>query len=258
MKRFLTQYFWYIIGALFIVFFFFGTELKRMVYPYLLGVKTTEVPQISGDEYFEDVEMAPFVFKRHKKKYTLQPKTIYAVNGRVGIVDHYDTMFQYFYRGQFQGDYITLVPQDLFLVIGDMAEDGIFQKFEFEHEERLGRVLCKNVKYRNNFMPSMMTPKQAQKNFEKYQACQRYINQDEQNNYHPIPANRVINAALSMLKKGDRVYLEGYLVDVPHMGLKTGTRKNQYHENIKIGAFSPGMCFILYTTKVITGGRVYE
>ena len=192
------------------------------------------------------------------KKYMLVPKTRYAVTGRVGIVDSYDTLFNKFYRGHSQSAYINLVPQDIFLVIGDMARDDIFQKFKFEHEERLGRVLCKGVKYRTSFFSFRMSEEEAQKNMEKLNACNQYINQSEQYNYHPIPATKRINKALSMLVPGDVVYLEGYLVDVPSMRLKTGTRKDQYHENMIVSGRAPGMCFILYTTKVMLNGRVYE
>lgn|GEM_PF-6159989 len=258
MKNIIKEYALYIVCVLFIGFIYFKPMIKRLLYPYIYGQKTDEVLEISKNDYFEDVSLDAFVFKRKGKSYLLEPKTIYAVTGRVGIVDNYDTLFEQIYRAKFQGDYMTLVPRDVFLVIGSMAEDGIFQKFLFEHEERMGRVLCAGVKYKKSFMPSFLSANEARKNEEKYRSCQRYINQNELNNYHPIPASENINKALMTLKKGDEVYMEGYLVDVPTLGLKTGTRKNQYHENIKIGAFSPGMCFVLYTTKVITRGRVYE
>ncbi|HCU58414.1 MAG TPA: hypothetical protein DIC64_00340 [Alphaproteobacteria bacterium] len=258
LKDIFKKYGWQIVAALLVFQFFFPAYLKRAVYPYVYGKAYNGVLKVSEQDYFEDVQMAPFELKKGKYRYMLAPKTIYAVTGKVGIVDHYDTLFNKFYRGQFQGKYMALVPQDVFLVIGQMAREDVFQKFEFEHEERLGRVLCKGVKYRRSFMSSFMNEQEAKENTAKYNECMKYIKQEEQNNYHPIPANENINKALSMLIKGDVVYLEGYLVDELTMRLKTGTRKNQYHENIVVSGMNPGMCFILYTTKVILNGRVYE
>ncbi len=257
MLRFLDKHFGRIIFGTFFLFLYFQTEIKRCVYPFIYGQKTNAVLQISAQDYFEDINHQNIPYKKGKYTYTLKPKTVYSVTGRVGIVDRYDTLFNRFYRGQFQGAYIALVPQDVFLVIGQMADDDIFQKFVFEHEERLGRVLCKGVKYKKSFLSSFSSLKQAQESMEKYKECNHYIKEEEQNNYHPIPASKNINKALSMLKKGDVVYLEGFLVDVDPLGLKTGTRKKQHHQNIIINGMQPGMCFVLYTTKVILNGYQY-
>ena len=257
MKK-LKKYALHIVFVLLVLLYFFPQYAKRTLLSPFISQKYDAVLEISAQDYFGDVANTPFVFERNSKQYTLVPQTRYAVTGRVGIVERYDTLWGKFYRGHSQKDYINLVPQDVFLVIGDMAKDEIFKKFVFEHEERLGRVLCKGVKYRKSFMPSAMSRQEAKENWEKYQECNRFIKQNELNNYHPIPANERINQALLMLTKGDVVYLEGLLVDVPQMRLKTGRRKNQYHENMIAGGVNPGMCFILYTTRVILNGRIYE
>ena len=188
----------------------------------------------------------------------MKAKTKYAVTGRIGIVDTYNGLWNKFYRGKSQARYINLVPRDLFLVIGQMGQEGIFEKFDFDHEERLGRVLCKGVKYRKSFMPVKMSKKEAQESAKNYEACQKYIKNEEMNNYHPIPANKKIEKVFSILKYGDVVHLEGFLVDVVNMGLKTGTRKDQFHDNMIVNGIAPGMCFILYTTKVIFNGHEYQ
>ena len=249
---------WHIVFALLVVQYFFPQYLKRAILPYLISQKYDAPLEISDEDYFEDVPNTPFVFERGGKQYKLVPKTRYAVTGKVGIVERYDTLWGKFYRGHAQGLYINMVPEDVFLVIGNMAKDEIFKKFVFEHEERLGRVLCKGVKYRRSFMPSFMSPEEALKNKQTYLDCQRFMKEEERNNYHPIPANERIRQAISMLVKGDVVYLEGLLVDVPEMGMRTGVRKKQYHENIITSGMNPGMCFILYTTRVILNGRIYE
>ena len=241
-----------------IFLFFYPQYLKRLIYPYLLGKPTSESIKISDQDFYEDISAQPIEFKRKDMVYTLLPKVYYKTTGRVGIVDHYDTLFNIIYRWHKQKEYINLAPRDIFLVIGNMAQPEIFKQFEFLHEERGGAVLCKGVKYKMSFMPVFMGKKKAIENMKRFNQCNQFIKDEEQNNYHPIPANEIINKALSMLLPGDIVALEGYLVDVPQMGLHTGTRKGQIHKNLKIGGMETKMCFILYTTKVIINGRIYE
>lgn len=243
-------------GLIFLLFY--PQYLKRLIYPYLLGKSFSESAQISFQDYYKDITAQPINFKRKNIEYTLIPKVFYKITGKVGVVDHYDTLFNIIYRWHSQKDYINLVPRDVFVVTGDMARPEIFEKFEFGHEERGGYVLCKGVKYKMSFMPVFMSEKKAIENMKKFNHCNQFIKDEEQNNYHPIPANEIINKALSMLLPGDIISLEGYLVDVPQMGLYTGTRKGQIHQNIRIGGRETKMCFILYTTKVVINGRIYE
>lgn len=245
-------------GCLLILCLLFPQYPRRMIYPFMFGKPTIEPLQISVVDEFEDIRAEPFKYTRHGQVYILQPRTKYKVTGRVGIIDDYSTLRNRIFRGQFQGNYINLVPRDLFLVIGKLAEPQVFKLFEFEHEERMGTILCKGVVYSKSFMPKMLNEKEYRKSQEKYENCQQYMNSTEMNNYHPIPANERINKALSMLLAGDVVHLEGILVDVPAMGLNTGTRKNQKHKDQVVNGYQSGMCFILYTTKVILNGRVYE
>ncbi|MBQ9271861.1 MAG: hypothetical protein IJ218_06335 [Alphaproteobacteria bacterium] len=236
----------------------FPQYAKRLVYPYLFGKYTAENLQISRADLFEDITAETFIFKRKNISYTLQPRTKYAVTARVGTVEDYTTLTNLIFRGQFQGKYINLVPRDMVLVIGQMAEPSVFEKFEFVHEERAGGVRCKGVKYQTSFMPTFISAEKADENRKKYQQCHHYIKIEEYNNYHLIPANERINKALEMLLPNDIVHLEGILVDVPQMGLNTGTRKEQTHRNMRINGYAPGMCFILYTTKVILNNRMYK
>ena len=237
----------------------FPQYLKRVVYPYLYGKKAEQVQEISEQDFFEDVEPVAFVIERGNKKYDLLPKTKYQATGRVGIVDHYDGWWNKFYRGHSQSDYIGLVPRDILLVIGQMADPEVFEMFVFDHEERMGAVLCKGVKYRKSFMSSYyFSEQERQKSEQNFAKCGSYIDINQYSNYHPIPANEKINQALSMLKYGDILTLEGILVDVPQLGLSTGTRKEQVHDNMQVDGHKPYKCFVLYTTKVVINGMVYE
>lgn len=242
-----------------VVFVFcYPQYIKRLVYPYIIGEKAQQKQQISAYDFFKDVDMPDIEITRNGRSYVLSPKTAYKVTGRVGIVDNYDGLLNKIYRWHQQSSYINLVPRDVFLVIGKMAEPEIFEMFDFKHEERLGGVLCKGVKYRTSFMSYFQSEKEYMKSKENYDKCDPYIKEEEKNNYHPIPATENINRALSMLVKGDVVSLEGLLVDVPEMGLSTGTRKNQVHDNMVISGANPGKCFVLYTTKVTINGTDYK
>ena len=244
--------------VIFILYLFFPQYFRRAVYPYLYGKPLASELQISTEDYFEDVTASMFSYQHGDRQYLLQPRTKYSVTGRVGFVDDYTTIRNLIFRGQFQKNYINLVPRDIFLVIGTMAHPDVFKMFEFAHEERMGQILCKGVKYNKSFVPVWMNEEEYQKNQRIYTNCMKYMKNDELNNYHPIPANNRINKALSMLLPGDVVYLEGVLVDVPQLGLHTGTRKSQQHKDQVVSGYEAGMCFILYTTKIAVNGRVYE
>ncbi len=243
-----------------LLFFFFPEYPKRLVYPLLFGQKASEKLTISKDGNYEDVTNPPIDFVKNDVTYTLYPKTKYSITAKIGYIDHYDTIFNKIYRGYSQNNYINLVPMDLLMVNGNMAKPEIYKLFEFEHEERLGRVICKGVKYRHSFFSAYFSSEEEfQKSEDNYKKCHPNINENEYNNYHPIPANENINKGLHTMLAGDVVYIEGYLTDVK-MGkylLPTGTRTNQYH-NYLINGQNPGMCFILYTTKLIVNGYAYQ
>lgn len=248
----------YAVFAIILFLFCYPEYLKRLFYPYIFGEPTNAVLDTSSPEIYQDMKLPAVTVFRHKTNYILLPKTKYAVTAKVAYVDYYDTVFNRIYRGHSQKDYINLVPLDLFLLNGDMAKPEIMKLFTFEHEERLGRVLCKGVKYSRSFWPTFFKDEEEyEASKAKLQQCEKYQKEENLNNYHPIPANEKINKALHQLVFGDTVYLEGFLVDVPQMGLKTGTRKQQHHQYV-MGGQQPGMCFILYTTKVIVNNRVYQ
>ena len=248
-----------ILCAILIVWIFFYPQYwKRLVYPQVIGEKAQSNQKISTQDFFENVNVSDIEITRNGKRYRLEPKVAYKVTGRVGIVDNYDGLLNKIYRWQAQGNYINLVPRDIFIVIGKMAEPQVFEMFDFKHEERMGSVLCKGVKYKTSFMSFFQDEKDFQQSKENYEKCNPYIKDDELNNYHPIPATENINRALSMLVKGDVVSLEGLLVDVPELGLSTGTRKNQVHKDMIVNGDNPGKCFVLYTTKVTIDGFDYK
>lgn len=246
-----------IIGMLLMLLFLFPEYPKRLIYPFLFGQKTTENLKISQDGNYEDVSPNIFNFTRNNYFYKLQPKTKYNITAKIGYVDHYDTLFNKIYRGHSQNNYINLVPIDLLLIYGDMAKPDIYKLFEFDHEERLGIIKCKGVKYKESFFSFYSSDSEREESEKNSAICTPHINENQFNNYHPIPANEKINKGLHTLLAGDVVYLEGYLVDVPSMGMHTGTRTSQRHDYVMSGQ-NPGMCFILFTTKLIINGYAYQ
>ena len=244
--------------VLLILHLIFPQYLKRITYPFLFGKRLNTSMQISDEDYFQDISAAPIKISKGKFSYILLPKVKYSATGRVGYVDSYDSLLNKIYRGFSQQKYINLVPRDIFLVIGNMAKPEIFSMFKFEHEERGGSVLCKGVKYRKSFMSSYKSQEEAEESKKNFEHCHPYIKQKELNNYHPIAANKKIDLGLSTLLPNDVLYMEGYLVDVPQLGLSTGTRKEQTHSNMIMNGYNPGKCFILYTTKIIINGIIYE
>lgn len=245
--------------AILILCQFYPQYWKRVVYPYIYGTPANKTLTISATSFFEDVppNTPPFVFQKNNTKYSLHPRTKYSVTGKIGYVDTYDGWWNRFYRGQFQQKYINLVPLDLFIVIGNMAQPEIYKMFRFTHEERMGSILCKGVKYKTSFFNFWLSEEEAKESDANFQKCDKYMRSEEFNNYHPIPANENINKALHMLLPDDVIYIEGYLVDVPSLGLTTGTRHQQQHDYL-VSGYNPGMCFILYTTKIVFHNRVYQ
>ena len=249
------------IVVILVIYFVFPKYWKAAIYPFLYGKERGIEQKISEEDFFEDFQAESFDFKRKGITYKITPKTKYSGTGRVGIVDHYDGWFNKFYRGWSQNNYINLVPQDVVIVIGKMADPDIFKLFDFVHEERGGGPICKGVKYRKSFMSSFSNEEEWKKSKENYDKCEPYRIDKEYNNYHPIPANEAINAALSMLKYNDIISIEGYLVDVELNGrpyIKSATRHSQIIPEILLGGRHAGWCFVIYTTKVVVNGVLYE
>ena len=229
---------------------------KRLIYPHIYGTPTNQQLTISEQDSFEDLPPdTPHMYIKYDDSYTyeLTPKTKYSVTGKIGYAEPYDGIWNRIYRNHSQKDYIDLVPIDFVIVIGNMAKPEIYKMFKFDHEERAGFVGCKGIKYN-----SIIWTKRGQRKMAEIAAkCNPFIKDEEYNNYHPIPANENIRKAFHMLLPNDVVYLEGILVDVEPLGLVTGTRKNQVHKYL-IRGFNPGMCFVLYTTKIIFNNHIYE
>ncbi len=224
--------------CLVLILYFYPQFITRPLYQKLYGQPTNQQLTISDKDFFEDItHRDDIVYDLQYKNQGafLTPVVKYSVTGRLGILEHYDGWFENFYHKHDKRriHYNHLAPTDLSIIIGQTAYDPTFSQCSFSHEYRVLWHHCPTRK------------------------------REDVNNYHIIPANENIKKALKTLIKGDILYIEGLLVDVksvtfPDFKLTTGRRKNQTHKDQFVGGKYTGMCFVLYTTKIITGNHIYQ
>lgn len=83
----------------------------------------------------------------------------------------------------------------------------------------------------------------------------RFIGEHMSNN-HLIPSNKNLRKALALAKKGSKVKLEGYLVDVAAM--KGDQYAGEWNTSLVRSDDGNGACEIIYLTKVRIDDRVYQ
>lgn len=239
-KQFLCGCGKYCAYAAILFLLFHRAYIYRAFYPYIYGEPTTEKMQISAQDSFADIENAvPFKYTANGQTVIMTPLTHYSVTGKIVYIERYDGWFQKFAYGHNPSHtiYNAFAPLDLAIVHGEMSRPENLRNFKFGHEYRAAKTWSKKrfnySQYLNNF-----------------------------NNYHIIPASLKIRKALDCLLNRDIIYLEGILVNVESptekwFKLNTGTRHNQWHDDLYGGQYAP-MCFIIYVTKIILQNRVYE
>lgn len=227
----------FVLFALLVLFFLYPEYVKRPFYLRIYGKPSAEKPEVSAEDTYKDLgEAKPFKYTTGRGTVNLIPVSKYSVTARVAYIDRYDTLWEKFYHGYDEGRmlYSSFAPADMLLVHGSMAAPEYFEQCRFWHEYRTSFHLCN-------------TPSVA----------------NEINNYHIIPATKSIRKALSAVLNKEVIHLEGLLVDVtsPDLSwftLETGRRMGMTHKDQFAGGQYTGMCFILYTTKLIAGGYVFE
>lgn len=227
----------YVLFALLLLFFLYPEYFKRPFYLRIYGRPSAEKLEISAKDYYYDLaEAKPIKYVTKRGTVYLTPVSRYSVTAKVAYIDRYDTLWEKFYHGYDDGQmlYSSFAPADMLLVHGSMATPERFEQCKFRHEYRISIHWCNP--------PSPV---------------------NEINNYHIIPATDSIRKALSVVLNKEVIYLEGLLVDVnsPDLSwfkLKTGRRIGMIHKDQFAGGQYSGMCFILYATKIIIGGYVFE
>lgn len=216
--------------------------LRRPVYLHLYGMPAAAERITPMTEVFENVDRQECQSSKiggYEILYKIRKK--YIVFGRVVYIDWYRNAIGTWFRSAMsRGTYLydAVVPVDVSVLHGATAADGNWQKIKFFHEERLLRTL-----YRFEDNP--------------------VLNQTEINNNHVIPASPNILRALKIVKNGEPVYMEGYLVDWKGTGdfaeyaFNTALTPGEFSKE-KAGGLPTGLCRQFYVTKIVFDGFVFE
>jgi hypothetical protein len=89
---------------------------------------------------------------------------------------------------------------------------------------------------------------------DKFPLTQAYII-EHSSNVHIVPANQIVLEAISKVRKGDKIYLEGYLVNID------GTVDNKpvwWHSSLSRQDTGDGACEVFYVKKSVLNNFVYQ
>lgn len=218
--------------AFLILWFVWDLALKRPVYQKLYGTPDKTPQTISAVETYINLTDQP-IQKATIEGYSLNIKLLkgYAVTGIVGYVDRYTNPLGRFYRNHGAGAnliYDKVAKQDLTIVWGKSAklDCGI------DHAYRMSST--------------------------KSAAC------NDLTNIHTIAATPRIQRALEILKKGDIVTLEGYLIywdtrlkNGQIMDFKSATTPNEISHQ-KAGGRISILCKQLFLTQITFDGYTFK
>lgn len=218
--------------------------IRRPFYQIIYARGRENVPLKKSQQVYVDYKDPNPKSEMHLRGYDILKTFVvqYRAYGKVGYLDTNDALIKGWYLSSMNEDnaweYKKVAPYDLLIVFGRMAEPENFNNIEFGHEENMG---------------SIRTKKRGV-----------YWNIKDYENIHMIPANDRILKGVSLLKKGDAVYLEGYLMDWDgahqrgkELYYKTARRASDMGKWVSNGRRT-GWCFQLYITKMILNGYVYK
>lgn len=193
----------------------------------------------------EKIEVLPQPFLQTVKfgKYdiALNFRATYEVHGRAVYVDVYDKGFHIGFKTEqdkFNDVYNAVSPLDLSLFIGKTAAEDNWQKIDVSHEYR---VIIWKWKYKDNPV----------------------VNTSEISNNHIIPASVNVRRGFDTIKKGDIVYLSGYLLDWEPLGEFAGTKMKTALTpgeiaDFKLGGKTSSLCRYFYVEQLQVRGFVYR
>ena len=233
-----TMRFWLLIVSVYAVWIY---GLRRPVYQHLYG-SPAEPPAEQMTETWEDIphqDWQETTVNGYKIRYMVRKK--YSVTGRIVYLDWYHFIGTWYRSAMNPGVYLYdgVVPVDVSVLHGATAAEDNWHKLKFTHEYRLlwSRPKYKNIAY--------------------------VYNPEERNNNHTIPASKNILRALKIVKIGEPVYIEGYLVDWEGTGkyadfkIKTAVTPGELsHE--KAGGLKTWLCRQIFITKISFGGYTFE
>lgn len=232
----------YLIFAMLILLsgaYFFG---KILLIRQIYGIETESTIEAP---LYEQITMLPQEYRENARfgKYDvlINFRAEYQVIGRAVYVDVYDNSFYFGFKSKQQelnALYNAVSPLDISLFIGETAQDGNWQKIKVEHEYR---VLT----------------------WQWQRSDKVTVNMDEISNSHVIPANTAVRRGFDTIRKGDIVYLNGFLLDWNPLGefedinFKTALTAGEIAD-FKIGGRISGLCRYFYVTELAVGGYMFK
>lgn len=232
----------YLIFAMLILLsgaYFFG---KILLIRQIYGIETESTIEAP---LYEQITMLPQEYRENARfgKYDvlINFRAEYQVIGRAVYVDVYDNSFYFGFKSKQQelnALYNAVSPLDISLFIGETAQDGNWQKIKVGHEYRV------------------MT-------WQWQRSDKVTVNMDEISNSHVIPANTAVRRGFDTIRKGDIVYLNGFLLDWNPLGefedikYKTALTAGEIAD-FKIGGRISGLCRYFYVTELAVGGYMFK
>ncbi len=232
----------YLIFAMLILLsgaYFFG---KILLIRQIYGIETESTIEAP---LYEQITMLPQEYCENARfgKYDvlINFRAEYQVIGRAVYVDVYDNSFYFGFKSKQQelnALYNAVSPLDISLFIGETAQDGNWQKIKVGHEYR---VLT----------------------WQWQRSDKVTVNMDEISNSHVIPANTAVRRGFDTIRKGDIVYLNGFLLDWNPLGefedikYKTALTAGEIAD-FKIGGRISGLCRYFYVTELAVGGYMFK
>lgn len=232
----------YLIFAMLILLsgaYFFG---KILLIRQIYGIETESTIEAP---LYEQITMLPQEYRENARfgKYDvlINFRAEYQVIGRAVYVDVYDNLFYFGFKSKQQelnALYNAVSPLDISLFIGETAQDGNWQKIKVGHEYR---VLT----------------------WQWQRSDKVTVNMDEISNSHVIPANTAVRRGFDTIRKGDIVYLNGFLLDWNPLGefedikYKTALTAGEIAD-FKIGGRISGLCRYFYVTELAVGGYMFK
>lgn len=134
--------------------------------------------------------------------------------------------------------YNKVSPLDLSLLSGETAQDGNWQKIDISHEYRLLKI-----GYRYEDAP--------------------IVKFSEYSNLHILPANKTIRRGLDTIRKGDIIFIKGWLLDFFGIGefngveFTTALGQSEISDD-KYGGKIAGKCYYLFVTELIVGDYIFK
>ena len=234
----LTIKFWLIIILIYVVWIY---GLRRPVYQHLYGKPAEPLPE-QMVETWEDVaeqDWQETKVGRYKIRYMIRKK--YSVVGRIVYLDWYHFIGTWYRSAMYEGHYLYdgVMPVDVSVIHGAMAAEDNWRKYKYTHQYRM---LVPYYKYKDNPI---------------------YVF-GELNNNHTIPASKNILRALKIVKIGEPVYIEGYLIDWEGTGkyadfeITTAATSGEIHKDRYGGELVSIKCRQIFVTKISFGGYTFE